>query len=201
MPTMIALSGLQHRGLTAVLLFTAALTACDSQAHDGDDGGAVVSQAGAAARLAGGANGFELPSCVRDLWESCGATGACRQQLGEDGLVQAYCFDSGARAEYAVNATCTAVGRSELRVMKPDGALCLTFEVSNVIPGHACEHGDYTWRNAAGETVATGSFSSGMGTRRMITCSASGESVSCGPEDCPQRMPGDLECDVGDCTD
>jgi len=101
-----------------------------------------------------------------------------------------------------VNATCTDVGRSELRVSKPDGSLCFTLEVSNVVPAQACENGQYAWRNAAGETVATGSFSSGMGTRFTIECAAGGARASCGPTDCPQRVQlfGNDDCEPGDCS-
>jgi hypothetical protein len=202
-------------GLAAAMTMVGA-AACDSETAASNDAGKSGSSAGSEADNAagsagssaaagtggagsGGASGFGLPGCLRELLASCGAEGACRVQHGQSGAVdRRYCFDSGARAELEPPANCSGLSRSELRVAKADGSPCYTVEG---MLGTACEFGEYTFRNAAGATVATGEFSSGMGTRIWLDC-AEGESVSCAPPNCPM---GDFfafdGCEPGDCSE
>jgi len=134
---------------------------------------------------------------LRELFASCESDGKCRS-AGND----VYCYASGARAEYTVpSGSCGDAGRFEVRVTKPDGSLCFTFEVLGVASQSACEQGDYFWRNPAGELIAIGNFSNGSGRRVNITCAANGDSMSCEPATCPTELPlfGNPECAPGDC--
>jgi hypothetical protein len=103
---------------------------------------------------------------------------------------------------YVEKGVCTATGRSEIRVTKPDGTLCFTYVVSGVYSGQECENGSLSWTNAAGEVVATGNFHGGLGFQETVTCTGSSVSWSCGDSvnspNCPGSL-GAMDCSRGTC--
>jgi hypothetical protein len=138
------------------------------------------------------------------FFAACGTNVECHAGRTDGGITDRYCYVSGARAVYTQMEACTSVGRSVVTVTKPDGSPCFTYEISDVFPGSACENGNEVWRNAAGETVATGTFSYGIGPHVSIVCTVSGETMSCDPNTCPSpsggiQTIGNTDCTPGDC--
>jgi len=182
---MIQLSWSNWVRLTAAAALTTTMVGCAADAGTGGEDDSVE-----AALL-------QLPSCVRNLLRSCGTQGQCRVQPG----TQRYCYDSGARAEYTLNSLCADGGRREVRVTKPDGSLCFTFEEVSFGFGQLCENGQYTWRDATGTVIATGGFHTGVGPPITIECAIVDDRARCDTGDCVSRLLlfGNEDCKVGDC--
>ncbi len=147
-------------GAASLLMLLSIGSACASD-PDADDEG-VGGQ---------GAPFNELPSCLIELFASCGTNSACTVQSADAGLAAQSCYASGARANSSI-----AGRRSEVAVTKPDGSLCFTY-VSNL--GPSGENALMTWTNGAGETVATGNYGYGIGYGERIECTGSGVVTSC----------------------
>jgi hypothetical protein len=113
----------------------------------------------------------------------------------DGGVNLSYCYPSGVRADTMNGNGCAPM---ESRVYKPDGSLCYIEQtVPTVVGGVFCEGSTYTWRNAAGSAVATGStFVGGM----TIECSSTGEKLECNGSNCPPGLWGErYGCQPGAC--
>lgn len=125
----------------------------------------------------GGVAGQSVPSCLQELMAAC-PTDTCvgSGPVGDAGSAQ--CFASGARSQSEPSQTCpNAPTRLDLNtlvtVTKADGSLCYTVDHC-CMDIHACEYMGFTWKDAAGDVVATGA-SDAEGYR--VTCAATGEAV------------------------
>ena len=67
--------------------------------------------------------------------------------------------------------------RQVFEVHKADGALCYSFETACYCGGF-CENSTWTWRNAAGQIVATGTSDFNVGDK--VVCADSGETCQLG---------------------
>jgi hypothetical protein len=114
----------------------------------------------------------------------------------DGGVNQSYCYPSGVRSEYTMNGN--GCSPTELRIYKPDGSLCYIEQSDRTVPpGVICEGSMYTWRNAAGDRVATGSTSIGD---LRIECSSTGEKLQCNGNNCPPGLWGmRYACQPGVC--
>ena len=89
------------------------------------------------------------------------------------------CFDSGVHATFATVAdTNSCGGRRVVQVTRADGSPCYSYEkyVSN---GTACEGTVYTWKDAAGQVVATGTSNPYSTPSHQITCTNGGQKKTC----------------------
>lgn len=159
-----------------------------------EQGGA--GQGGASAGMNGG--NTKLPGCLQELFDSCPA-GACTYQNDDQGKADHYCYGNGVTGSYTFNHICMKEGDAHFEVRKADGSLCYTVDTAGVSNLQACEHGSLTWKDASGQVVATGSFSSGVGTHRSISCQTTTETYSCGPTDCPEKDITQPDCQPGVC--
>ena len=167
-------------------------------------GAAGAGSAGTTGTSDGGTGGtggspLTLPPCLQQLMTACPTQGACVRESGR------ICYASGAKVVLESEVACSGmqVGNRQYRVLRTDGSLCYTLEISALIPWHACEDGHYTWRDPAGQVVATGGFYySGM-SGRSASCAQSGQGVSCQNQDCRNvPFPGlgeEASCIPGSC--
>jgi hypothetical protein len=117
---------------------------------------------------------LELPACVKNLVAACATTGTCTSE-GTAGTVSDLCFASGVRASFTGEFAGTS-GSKTVSVTKADGSPCYSFETSL----HGGEQLQYTWKDATGQVVATGSNSGGFGTPSVqIMCAGGGETKTC----------------------
>src|SRR5215510_8061808 len=103
-----------------------------------------------------GGGGSYPPGCLRDLMAPCSIAGACTYQTDDAGNPTSFCYASGAHST-SMGSRCTTTGPSleTASVSKPDGTLCYTVSIS-ASPSQACENETYTWKDASGATIATG---------------------------------------------
>ena len=64
------------------------------------------------------------------------------------------------------------------RVTKADGSPCYSFE-SHADPDMACTGFRFTWKDASGQVVATGTFNPDVVPNTTVTCAGTGEVLSC----------------------
>ena len=121
----------------------------------GTGGGTAGGTGGGNAGGTGGTPALLLP-CLTNLLASCEPQGACTSS-SDAGVTAAICFESGVRVTYSkVSKTGACAGFSNVTVVtKADGSPCYSFE-SYFDSGMACEGERYTWRDAAGQLVASG---------------------------------------------
>ena len=119
---------------------------------------------------------LELPGCLRDLLAPCAPEGACVTPPMQGGAN--VCFETGVRVsrdDVGDSATCRTVAR----VSKADGTLCYTYEFMAGVM-YACELAGHTWKDAAGNVVATAHSSAYPNWGVTITCAATGDIAACG---------------------
>jgi hypothetical protein len=136
-----------------------------------------------------GGGGGAPPGCLADLFAACPIDGACVTQAG-GGFAGQYCFASGVVAESTNSGSYqTDDGRTEVRVMKPDGSLCFTLVTTFGLQAAGESH-DYTWTDAAGDVVATGfwAFDNPTGSIASFTCMGTGEAFMCGANSAPCKQ-------------
>jgi len=97
-----------------------------------------------------------VPSCLRELFAQCPTEGAC--QSASTGADNFDCYASGVRVdstnvELNCNVSTTGFRGVRVRVLKPDGALCYSFE-RGCDCGSACEVPHIWWYSAGGDLVA-----------------------------------------------
>jgi hypothetical protein len=174
------------------------------------DGGG--SDGGGSGGSGAGDGGMAPPGCLADLFAACPIDGACVSQVG-GGFAGQYCFASGAVAQSTNSGSYqTDDGRTEVRVTKPDGSLCFTLAMTFGLQAAGETH-FYTWTDAAGDTVATGSylFDEPTGPIAYVNCMGTGEALTCGGDSasCKQGTPlvgsqdtllfGSPTCPAGTC--
>jgi hypothetical protein len=179
----------------------------------GTAGGGGRGGAGGTAASAGGSSGssgssgstdaapglVQLPSCLRDLYAGCPATGACQAQKTDAGAPERICFTSGVKILYSGEQGCTDRGAMTLvQVRKASAAPCYTLEIAVSPRASGCEQSMYTWRNPLGHIVASGTL---QGAMLSVQCATDGAQFSCmgsgcPPEWFPQALPA---CTAGTC--
>lgn len=181
-------TGMKILRAALLALPVAASIACGSNLSGPDGGpGASTGTAGAtgaggragAGGTGGGAGSMPLapaPGCVLELIAGCPLAGAC-QRADADGGVQQTCYASGVRAVSTTVRECVSTQSGDrmsvLEVYNADGTLCYRQESHCECP-QGCEIVHLTWRNAAGDSVATGY----SGTVTTVMCAESGETCT-----------------------
>ena len=148
-----------------------------------------LGNSGAGGQGGTGSASLELPNCLRDLMAPCAPVGMCVS----DSAGGQICYASGARASTSpLNEplACDHIGTSA-QVNKADGTLCYTFEsYAELTPGRCIAH-RYTWKDAAGNVVATGMDDTDVdGTSELvmnISCTATSEVSACQQPTLPPR--------------
>jgi hypothetical protein len=149
---------------------------------------------------------LHLPDCVKNLVAPCDTVGACMAEVNAAGDLSQLCFDSGVRASFSGVDASTGAGVA--RLSKADGSSCFSFEATDVGGGALA----YTWKDAAGQVVATGR-NDPLGVPTIaITCAGGGETATCyNPPSSPMSFccgvsglgnstcDGAVACDVGTC--
>ena len=141
-----------------------------------------------------------LPGCLKDLLAACAPQGTC-VATPADAAGSAFCFASGVRVTLTyrpISTLCNDSSVDVVTVSKPDGTPCYSYE-TYIDQGLGCEHSTHTWKDAAGNVVATGRRSLVFGNSVGITCMASGERTACeGRDDCCNVSQfGGATCAVG----
>ena len=183
---------LSRRQLYALCVLASSALACGKPARPDGDGGNYYREAG------------DLP-CLKALFAQCPTSGSCRA-AGDlrDGPATA-CYDTGASVGLdAVENSCATATRgtqiSRIRVSKPDGSLCYTYEWSCICQ-YFCEWGQAVWRDASGTIVATQSSSS----TNTIQCASGGETCPNDPDadnpDQSQRSSCRIASPLDGCTE
>jgi hypothetical protein len=131
----------------------------------------------------GGAGGgaLLLPDCVTSLLASCPPEGTCVIGVADAGTLSDVCFASGVHASFTSvsNGTSCRGGSTRVtQVTKSDGSPCYSFE-SYADPDMACTGFRFTWKDASGQMVATGTFNPDTIPNTMVTCAGTGEALSC----------------------
>jgi hypothetical protein len=145
-------------------------------ATGGQDGGAVTTV-------------LALPSCLRDLLAPCATQGACTATTAPAGWGD-FCFDSGVRASASTvtNAGLCGGTKSVMKVNKPDGTLCYTFESFRE---ETCQFWWGSWKDAAGNPVAQTVWGADPNWAVDILCNETRETVGCdGPPPIAYPPPG-----------
>lgn len=140
----------------------------------GNGGQGAGGQAGA-----GGTPTLALPGCLQELLAPCVPAGACVTQA--EPMSSQTCFASGVRVSqgYMVEPQACAPGASYVHVKKPDGSFCYRLE-SYVDASIDCHLTRFTWKDGAGNVVATGTYDTRTHNWTMrIACAATDESVQC----------------------
>src|SRR5262245_9581232 len=132
---------------------------------------------------AGGAAGgaLQLPGCITSLFASCPPEGTCVNGFTDAGSLSDTCFDSGvhaSRGSVANALACRGSATQVTRVTTADGSPCYSFE-SYADPDMACTGFRFTWKDASGQVVATGVFNPDASPSTTVTCTNSGEALSC----------------------
>ena len=181
--------------------------ACSSStlggAGTGGTGGVLTGQGGAMGGQDGGA-ALELPSCLRDLLAPCAPQGACVAPATPVGWGDS-CFDSGVRTSASLMPSPGLCGDTTfvMKVNKPDGTLCYTFES---FQDEACQFRWLSWKDAAGNPIAQGVSGADPDWEVSIVCNTSRETVVCGgpppiqypvPGCCNVTQFGNAECAGG----
>ncbi len=189
---------------TLLALPIAASIACGSNlnSHDGGAGSTGTGGRGGAGGDAGSMPLAPAPGCVRDLIANCPLDGSC-QRADADGGVQQTCYPSGVKSVSTTMRECVSTQSvdmmSILEVYNADGTLCYKQESHCECP-QGCETIHLTWRNAAGDSVATGY----KATVTSVMCAETGETCtgswnpSTGKFPCLPPEP-DQACTAGSC--
>jgi hypothetical protein len=124
---------------------------------------------------------LELPDCLRALLCACAPEGKCVEEAsGPD--ASNVCFETGVRASlgYMAGSGSCPHGDLYVHVPKANGTLCYRYEAYTAT-STACEVTQHTWKDAAGNVVASGTSSSSLSGRiTQITCATTGVTASCG---------------------
>jgi hypothetical protein len=120
---------------------------------------------------------LEMPGCLKDLVASCPTDDSCVYASSDAGSVVDICFASGVRAsETSQSGAVPTVAN----VLKAGGSPCYSFAV-DLGASDSSRYTTllYTWRDAAGNIVATGSSSGMANPSHEITCLVGGEKTVC----------------------
>jgi hypothetical protein len=144
-----------------------------------------------------GGSGLQVPGCLVDLLASCAPQGTCTSGATDANMVSPVCFASGVRAALSHGQSADSCGGTTqvVDVTKADGSPCYSFEWYGAL-SQGCEGFRYTWKDASGAIVATGTQNYYAVPTLSITCAANGEAQSC--TDRPVTGPSDPCCAVGD---
>jgi hypothetical protein len=193
---------------TAVLVGAVALVvlACGNSRQPGTPGtggggptgtgGSVAGSGGVAATGGSGGHGGvpAAPSCLAQLASSCLLGGACTYSTDPNiGGKFEWCFGSGARVSREPITYCGSDPpqmneATRLTIRKPDGSVCYTLEWTCSCQDPCVETGAVTWKDPAGNVVATGQTTY-QSTR--ISCARGGETVIL---NCPSMDPFHQGC-------
>jgi hypothetical protein len=99
----------------------------------------------------------------------------CVVETTDRGFASEICFPSGVRATFSGNAVVSSAGPKIVHVTKADGSPCYSIETS-LFGGEVTR---YVWKDAAGQTVATGSNDPYGNPTHQITCVGGGQTRSC----------------------
>jgi hypothetical protein len=170
----------------------------------GNDGGG----SGGGAGGTGGATAKSPPSCLRDLVAACPLEASCQSVAGASGATERACYASGETVAVSYAGTCTISSpdlyRQVFEVRKADGSPCYSFETACYCGGF-CEDSTWTWRNAAGDIVATGSSDITGGDE--VICAGTRETCQLGGLGSPsftgscRPPPPAVGCTAGSCGD
>ncbi len=164
----------------------------------GGRGGAGGSGSGTGGVGVGGTGGYfagdlELPACVKNLVAACATGGTCTSEQTDGGAVSELCFASGVGATFS-----GAVFPKTVRVTKADGSLCYSFE-TYLIGGELLQ---YTWKDAAGEVIASGTDTPFETPSFKIRCADGSDMKTC--HSSPLTSPPPSACcrlsDLGNAT-
>ena len=140
-----------------------------------------------------------IPKCIRDLFVECPLEGFCvRASTGDD---TRSCYRSGVQATWLPSPV-FGCNSGELRVFRPDGTLCYS-SVAQVV---GCEISGYSWYDARGALVASGSVGTTGGALGSFSlqCTGSG-ALTCTQSsraDCSWGgWPAPPSCELGACGD
>ncbi len=127
---------------------------------------------------------------------------------GASGDAVSACYASGETVAVSYFGTCSMnspdLYRRVFEVRKPDGSPCYSFETACYCSGY-CESSTWTWRNAAGDIVATGS--SGIAGGDEVICAGTSETCQLGGLGAPSftgsclPTPPVVGCSAGGCGD
>jgi hypothetical protein len=123
----------------------------------------------------GGAAKLDLPDCVQALVAACPTTLFCVVATTDGGFASDICFQSGVRATFSGNITGTGSGPKVVQVTKADGSPCYSMETS-LFGGEVYR---YVWKDAGGQTVATGSYDPFGNPTHTISCAGGGQTRTC----------------------
>jgi hypothetical protein len=172
--------------------------AVGGSSQSGGAGGATAGAGGGSGGIGGGGqNGgidggvptLELPKCVSDLLAACPTTGSCVRSENDAGQVDmCYGVDGGAGGGGGVRTVftpshdpamdCGFTGAGTTVVSKADGSPCYSFEAHEP-QTMDCETHTWTWRDASGQVVATGSLTFVPHLTSQITCAVGGAKTTC----------------------
>jgi len=146
----------------------------------GMGGGTGGTAAGGTGGGRGGTGGYstadlELPACVKNLVAACATGGTCTSAETDGGTVSDLCFASGVRATFSGQIGGTSSSPRTVRVTKADGSPCYSLETA-LIGGELYR---YTWKDAAGEVVATGTNTPFETPSFKIMCADGSETKTC----------------------
>jgi hypothetical protein len=124
----------------------------------------------------GGAVRLELPDCVQALVAACPANAlGCIVESTDGGFGAEICYPSGVRATLSGIVESTGSGPRVVQVTKADGSPCYSMETS-LFGGEVYR---YLWKDAGGQTVATGSYDPFGNPTHTISCAGGGQTRSC----------------------
>jgi hypothetical protein len=121
-----------------------------------------------------GAARLELPDCVKNLVAPCATSGTCKVEAIDAGAAWNTCYASGVNVSQMGEFVGTS-GTKTIRVTKADGSLCYSFDTS-LIGGEVYQ---YIWKDATGQTVATGRNDPFGNPTHAITCASDGQVKTC----------------------
>ena len=145
---------------------------------------------------AGASAALELPACLQQLIGQCAPEGACIMTTAPAGFGTT-CFDSGVSASANVTSDSRACGGNvqTMTVAKSDGTPCYTFESYLDASNAACSVTLYTWKDAAGNVVATGMASPSPSWDLTVTCAMTAATARC-TLPMPDHYPPDGCCNL-----
>jgi hypothetical protein len=173
-----------HRTVVSLAMLALAI-GCGGSAPGGTtpDGAAGGSDGGASGNdgAAGNGAGTSPPSCLQALFAACPTDGACTRPAGDGGSADSSrrCFASGVVATSASEADASIGPTTIVTVTKSDGSVCYTLEDA-LVAAHGLETGLWTWKDPAGNTVATASYSTEAGSSVGLACAVGGVPTSYG---------------------
>ena len=168
----------------------------------GGGNGGTKTDAGVAGQ-SGGDGGLQgspltLPGCLSDLLSACPLATPCVYSTDDAGDISNYCFaaaatDAGGGARATVISVLNLNGGNGdcgahftlATVVKADGSPCYTFENHEPVESDCTQH-TWIWKDASGQTVATGTWQRGVYVGQPayanivgITCAVGGAQTSC----------------------